>query len=46
MTPSEKILLAILQTLEEIKNQEKQYWEIWKESKEREINDQNNTCCR
>lgn len=33
MTPTEKILLAILQTLEEMKQQEKEYWETWRKSK-------------
>ena len=33
MTQTEKILLAILQTLEEMKQQEKEYWETWKQTK-------------
>jgi hypothetical protein len=36
MTPTEKILIAILNTLEEMKAQEREYWETWKKSKERE----------
>jgi len=37
VTKTQAILYLILQTLREIKEQEKQYWETWKLSKDKEI---------
>ena len=36
ISSTDKILLAILQTLEEMKKQEYDYWEAWKRVKELE----------
>ena len=36
ISSTDKILLAILQTLEDMRAQEKSYWETWKQVKERE----------